>query len=125
MQDEQTLITHQKTKHFKCGECHKKLTTAKALSVHSLQVHKTSITAVPDAHPGREDPAWDIFGMSGVPEGMVRGSDPPPRGGAPQGVAPPPQGAMPPPYGMMPYGMQPPGFPPPQMGMPYGVPPPG
>ena len=89
MQDEQTLITHQKNKvrilqeslsqpsvgwwpgwsalsclvqkcnqrglptphhpfpasvqHFKCEVCNRKLTTAKALAVHSLQVHKVTV----------------------------------------------------------------------------------
>lgn len=43
LQDEQTLIMHQKGKHFKCEICLKKLTTVKALAVHSLQVHKVTV----------------------------------------------------------------------------------
>ncbi|KFM25127.1 Zinc finger protein 207 [Auxenochlorella protothecoides] len=39
-QDEATLITHQKSKHFKCETCHKRLVTVRALAVHSLQVMK-------------------------------------------------------------------------------------
>jgi hypothetical protein len=41
--DEQTLVTHQKAKHFKCGECGRKLNTAQGLAVHSYQVHKVSV----------------------------------------------------------------------------------
>ena len=43
--DETTLILHQKAKHFKCGECHKKLTTAPSLAVHCTHVHKTVLKA--------------------------------------------------------------------------------
>jgi hypothetical protein len=77
LQDEQTLITHQREKHYRCPECTKKLNTAKALSVHCLNVHKRALTAVPASLAGREDPAWDIFGMAGVPMGMKPGEDPP------------------------------------------------
>ena len=77
MQDENDLILHQKNKHFKCPECNKRLSTAKALSVHSLQVHKVTIHRIPDAKEGRDDPSWDIFGSAGIPEGMKRGEDPP------------------------------------------------
>ena len=41
--DEQTLVTHQKAKHFRCSECGRKLSTAQGLAVHSYQVHKISI----------------------------------------------------------------------------------
>ena len=37
-QDEATLITHQKSKHFKCEICHKRMVSIKSLAVHSLQV---------------------------------------------------------------------------------------
>jgi len=38
--DEQVLIQHQRAKHFKCIECHKKMNGAHGLVVHLLQVHK-------------------------------------------------------------------------------------
>ena len=38
MQDEQTLILHQREKHFRCPECSKRLNTAKSLAVHNLNV---------------------------------------------------------------------------------------
>jgi hypothetical protein len=67
----------QREKHYRCPECAKKLNTAKSLSVHSLNVHKRALTAVPSALAGRADPLWDIFGMAGVPSGMKPGEQPP------------------------------------------------
>jgi hypothetical protein len=109
LQDETTLIMHQKTKHFKCEVCNRKLTSAHALCVHSLQVHKVTVTQVPDAKVGRESPEWEIFGSSGIPVGMEKGMDPPSRPGAP-----PPPGAA----GMGPGSGGPMG-----MGGPGGMPP--
>jgi len=43
--DEKVLIEHQRTKHFKCHVCHKKLNTAGGLSIHVLQVHKEELKA--------------------------------------------------------------------------------
>jgi len=77
MQDENDLIVHQKHKHFKCLFCPKRLSSSKALNVHSVQVHKKPITEIPESKPGREDPKWEIFGSSGIPAGMKRGGDPP------------------------------------------------
>ncbi len=114
-QNEADLILHQKNKHFKCGECGRRLSTAKALLVHALQVHKHAVTAIPDAKPGREDPECDIFGSAGIPPGMRRGEDPPrraPGGGAGPSGAPPGGG----------WGAPPPGA---WGGAPWGAPPPG
>jgi len=66
--DETTLILHQRAKHFKCGECHKKMTTAPSLAVHCTHVHKTVLKGVPGALPGREAIDLEIFGMAGIPE---------------------------------------------------------
>lgn len=77
MQDENDLIVHQKHKHFKCLFCPKRLSSSKALNVHSVQVHKKPITEIPESKPGREDPKWEIFGSTGIPPGMKRGGDPP------------------------------------------------
>ena len=41
--DEVTLIAHQKAKHFKCGLCNKKMTTATSLGVHMANVHKETL----------------------------------------------------------------------------------
>lgn len=77
LQDENDLILHQKNKHFKCTECGKRLGNIKALTVHSLQVHKITVTAVPDALSNRQDPSWEIVGMAGVPLGMKPGDETP------------------------------------------------
>ncbi|KAI8805966.1 hypothetical protein BJ742DRAFT_740961 [Cladochytrium replicatum] len=66
--DEKVLIDHQRAKHFKCHICNKKLSTASGMSVHISQVHKETITKVPNAITGRETLEIEIFGMEGVPE---------------------------------------------------------
>ncbi|XP_057416968.1 protein SUPPRESSOR OF FRI 4 isoform X2 [Lotus japonicus] len=65
--DEKILVQHQKAKHFKCHVCHKKLSTAGGMSIHVLQVHKESVTKVPNAKPGRESTDIEIYGMQGIP----------------------------------------------------------
>jgi hypothetical protein len=42
--DEPTLVQHQKSKHFKCADCNRKLNTAQGLCVHAYQVHKRTVT---------------------------------------------------------------------------------
>ncbi|KAI8799802.1 hypothetical protein BJ742DRAFT_844379 [Cladochytrium replicatum] len=66
--DEKVLIDHQRAKHFKCHICNKKLSTASGMHVHISQVHKETITKVPNAIGGRETLEIEIFGMEGVPE---------------------------------------------------------
>mmetsp|Transcript_20113 Transcript_20113/g.51012 ORF Transcript_20113/g.51012 Transcript_20113/m.51012 type:complete len:328 (-) Transcript_20113:99-1082(-) len=66
--DEKVLIDHQRAKHFKCSVCHKKLTSATGLSLHLLQVHKITITTVPNALPGKDSLEYEIYGMEGIPE---------------------------------------------------------
>ena len=65
--DEKVLIGHQKAKHFRCHICHKKLYTAPGLAIHCSQVHKETITKVPNAMPERETLDLEIYGMEGVP----------------------------------------------------------
>lgn len=65
--DEKVLIQHQKAKHFKCMACNRKLDTATGLVVHMLQVHKETISRVPNAINGRENPDLIIHGVDGVP----------------------------------------------------------
>eukprot|EP00951_Prasinocladus_malaysianus_P047451 scaffold650509_cov48-Prasinocladus_malaysianus.AAC.1 len=38
--DEETLLEHQRAKHFRCEVCNKKLSTAKGLATHCNQVHR-------------------------------------------------------------------------------------
>ncbi|KAL7750242.1 hypothetical protein RI367_004415 [Sorochytrium milnesiophthora] len=66
--DEKVLIQHQKSKHYKCHICNKKLNTAGGLVIHCQQVHKEPIKKVPNALSGRDDVEIEIFGMEGVPE---------------------------------------------------------
>ena len=66
------LVHHQRTKHFGCQTCTRKLTTANGLSVHMAQVHKTQLTKIENALPHREDTNIEIFGMEGIPEDVMR-----------------------------------------------------
>lgn len=65
--DEKVLIQHQKARHFKCHVCHKKLSTAGGMAVHILQVHKETISVVPNAKPGKGSVDIEIYGMEGIP----------------------------------------------------------
>jgi hypothetical protein len=69
--EESTLVQHQKAKHFKCEVCHKKLTTARALRTHSVQVHKLDLKTVPHAKSERSCIDPDIIGMSGIPDFII------------------------------------------------------
>ncbi|KAG8057757.1 hypothetical protein GUJ93_ZPchr0002g23154 [Zizania palustris] len=69
--DEKILVQHQKAKHFKCHVCHKKLSTAGGMAIHVLQVHKESVTKVPNAKPERESTEIEIFGMQGIPPDVL------------------------------------------------------
>ncbi|KAJ7570513.1 hypothetical protein O6H91_01G123700 [Diphasiastrum complanatum] len=74
-EDEKILVQHQKAKHFKCHVCHKKLSTAGGMVVHVLQVHKESITKVPNSKPERESTEIEIFGMEGIPAEILAAHD--------------------------------------------------
>ncbi|KQJ91486.1 protein SUPPRESSOR OF FRI 4 [Brachypodium distachyon] len=69
--DEKILVQHQKAKHFKCHVCHKKLSTAGGMAIHVLQVHKESVTKVPNAKPERDSTEIEIFGMQGIPADVL------------------------------------------------------
>ncbi|GLJ24902.1 hypothetical protein SUGI_0476480 [Cryptomeria japonica] len=73
--DEKILVQHQKAKHFKCHVCHKKLSTAGGMAIHVLQVHKETVTKVPNAKPDRESTEIDIFGMEGIPPEILAAHD--------------------------------------------------
>jgi len=112
-QDEKILAQHQKAKHFKCHVCHKKLLSASGMIVHVFQVHKETISKIPNAKPGRDSVRNDIIGMEGIP-GEEDDGEPsakrlkledlppltlPPSFGAPAGQTPnPPSGQPPAPY---------------------------
>ncbi|KAL7069385.1 zinc finger, C2H2 type domain-containing protein [Cryptosporidium serpentis] len=69
--DEKVLIQHQKAKHLKCLHCNRKLDTATGLTVHMLQVHKETLSKVPNAIAGRDNPELVIYGMNGVPLELI------------------------------------------------------
>lgn len=69
--DEKVLLLHQKARHFKCPQCNRKLDTATGLVVHLLQVHKESLTRVPNANKERDGPELVIHGMSGMPPEII------------------------------------------------------
>ncbi|KAI4978122.1 hypothetical protein ZWY2020_014676 [Hordeum vulgare] len=69
--DEKILVQHQKAKHFKCHVCHKKLSTTGDMAIHVLQVHKDSVTKVPNAKPETDSIDNEIFGMQGFPSDVL------------------------------------------------------
>ncbi|PWA02803.1 hypothetical protein BB558_001042 [Smittium angustum] len=69
--DEKILIQHQKAKHFKCPHCSKRLNTAGGMSIHVAQVHKETITKVPNGIEGRDSFDLEIFGTLGIPEAYI------------------------------------------------------
>eukprot|EP00252_Welwitschia_mirabilis_P008122 TRINITY_DN19835_c1_g1_i1.p1 TRINITY_DN19835_c1_g1~~TRINITY_DN19835_c1_g1_i1.p1 ORF type:complete len:396 (-),score=80.85 TRINITY_DN19835_c1_g1_i1:299-1486(-) len=73
--DEKVLVQHQKAKHFKCHYCHKKLSTAGGMAIHVLQVHKETVTKVPNAKPDRESTEIEIYGMEGIPPEILAAHD--------------------------------------------------
>ncbi|CAG8925750.1 unnamed protein product [Penicillium salamii] len=70
--DLKILISHQKAKHFKCERCGRRLNTAGGLSVHLSQVHKEQLTEVENALPNRMGLDFEIFGMEGIPDEVLK-----------------------------------------------------
>ncbi|KAL5370264.1 zinc finger protein [Cryptosporidium parvum] len=69
--DEKVLKQHQKVRHLKCLHCSRKLSTVSGLIVHMLQVHKETLSRIPNAIPGRDIPDIVINGMKGVPSELI------------------------------------------------------
>jgi len=67
-EDERILIQHQKAKHFKCDWCTKKMQNAGGLVVHALQVHKETVSKIPNAKEDRNSVEYDVQGMTGIPD---------------------------------------------------------
>ncbi|CAH0480871.1 unnamed protein product [Peronospora belbahrii] len=136
--DEKVLILHQKARHFKCPTCYKKLSTISGMIIHMQQVHKESLTSIPNAKAGRESAEVEVYGMEGIPDAdggttkkpRMDGGSGPTIGGYPGRGMPPPlfisgRGPM-----QFPSGMASPGVilpmrpPPPRVYAPGGVVPP-
>ncbi len=65
------LHQHQKARHFNCRQCRKRFSTAPALDTHMLQVHKEKLSRVPNAKATRDGFDISIYGMDGVPIGLL------------------------------------------------------
>lgn len=78
-EDERVLIQHQLNKHFRCADCPRtglsgKCNTLHGLIIHYRKVHIAELKTVPNALPGRDDPAsgMQIFGERNVPEEILQ-----------------------------------------------------
>jgi len=69
--NEGVLIQHQRSKHFKCPRCAKRVSTAHGMKVHVFQVHMRTIDSVPAAKEGRDSFDIIIIGMDGVPQEII------------------------------------------------------
>lgn len=69
--DVKTLIHHQRTKHFCCGECGRTFGSVTSLRVHMLNSYKKSLKEVPHAMSGRENPDVVVHGMDGLPQDIL------------------------------------------------------
>lgn len=67
-EDLKVLIIHQKTRHFRCGHCQRKMNSASGLVVHLAQLHKVHQETIPNCIPGHDTPELEIYGMDGIPE---------------------------------------------------------
>lgn len=78
-ENENVLIQHQISKHFRCRECigemgnRGKCETIAGLAMHTLKIHAKRLKQVPNAIPGRDDPnaGVNIYGSEGVPAEML------------------------------------------------------
>lgn len=66
-----TLCDHQKKVHMRCELCRKMMTTIGGLKVHLSQVHKETLTEVPNHAEGRNDLVSEVFGMYGIPADIM------------------------------------------------------
>ncbi|SCV67777.1 BQ2448_5388 [Microbotryum intermedium] len=67
-EDDKVLLQHQKSKHFRCPHCPRRLNTAGGLTVHIDQVHKLGQPdRIENALPGRDTFEVEIYGMEGIP----------------------------------------------------------
>ena len=65
------LLAHQRSKHFKCMECYKKLSSTYALVSHTLQMHKKQLAVIPNG-TAHDDVLYDICGMNNVPQQLIQ-----------------------------------------------------
>jgi hypothetical protein len=65
--DEASLIEHQRAKHFRCPDCHKKFDSVSSMAAHYSGVHRKTIDKAPNATPGADSVDVPVYGMDGVP----------------------------------------------------------
>mmetsp|Transcript_108290 Transcript_108290/g.345835 ORF Transcript_108290/g.345835 Transcript_108290/m.345835 type:complete len:247 (+) Transcript_108290:76-816(+) len=115
--DETVLLQHQRSKHFRCHECDAsalrgKCESVQGLMIHTLKVHSKTLTKVPNALLGRDNPQLNVYGMEGIPPELLeeRGFQQHMLVGSAQPPAPQPAPAPPPPAFVGVHGL--PGMPP-------------
>ncbi|KAF1990309.1 hypothetical protein K402DRAFT_401163 [Aulographum hederae CBS 113979] len=69
-EDGKVLMEHQRTKHFKCSRCPRKLNTAGGLAVHMQQVHKEDLRSIENAIPSRSGIDLEVYGILGYPDDL-------------------------------------------------------
>lgn len=67
-QNEQELLMHQREKHLRCPSCNKRMLSVPSLMIHASQMHNLTLSAVPNAVPGRDATDIDVLGMKGIPD---------------------------------------------------------
>ncbi|OAF71259.1 hypothetical protein A3Q56_00972 [Intoshia linei] len=65
--DEKVLIHHQRTKHFKCVLCGRKLFSGPGLVIHCLEVHGEIISHIQNSHAAYDNINIEISGSNGIP----------------------------------------------------------
>lgn len=68
----ETLLEHQRVRHFSCLKWPKKFSTAGSMSTHMLSVHRETLARVPNAKLGRDSLGISIYGMEGVPAILIQ-----------------------------------------------------
>lgn len=67
-----TLLEHQRDRHFSCLKCPKKFSTAGSMATHMNSVHRETLARVPNAKIGRDNLDISIYGMENVPTAVIQ-----------------------------------------------------
>ena len=65
------LLRHQKNRHFACGFCKRKFSSANGLSNHCMTLHRKTVVKVTNAKKGRDSTQIPIYGMDGIPAEII------------------------------------------------------
>lgn len=69
--NEDALLSHQLTKHFKCQKCKKTFKRPENLVYHFSKIHNEILSDIPESKESRSNPNWNIYGMNNIPEDML------------------------------------------------------